>query len=252
MPSPILPWDLLAILIVLAVVVPWRGASHVHALLARPRLESADRIAIYGSTIAFQWVIAGVTAWRCWADGWNMASLGLGPADPKITIPVGAAIASVLALLQLASFRQLARVPAARRGFLYELTRRLMPQGFTETLPFVALVCTVSLCEEFLYRGFIYSAFLRIAAGWAIVAVLGSAILFGLAHLYQGRRGVVSTFLLGVVIAAARLWTGSLIPGIIAHFVVDLVGGLAIPRELLREEEAERGAQGTTADHGRH
>jgi CAAX protease family protein len=242
----LIPWDLGLIVIVLAVVVPWRGATHVRTLMARPNLGSADRIAIYGSTIAFQWLIVGVTGWRCWADSWSLGSLGLGPANPRIAVLLGAAMGLALAVLQLASLRQLARVPAARRSYLHELTRKLMPHTFTEVLPFIALVCTVSLCEEFLYRGFIYSTFLRLAAGWAVVAVLGSAVLFGFAHLYQGRRGVVSTFVLGVAFATARLWTASLIPGIIAHFTVDLVGGLGASREFLRHDGSEEGARGPT------
>jgi membrane protease YdiL (CAAX protease family) len=56
--------------------------------------------------------------------------------------------------------------------------------------------------------------------------------LFGIGHLYQGRRGMTSTFLLGVILASARAWTGSLVPGFAAHFAVDLIAGLVAPRAL--------------------
>jgi len=60
--------------------------------------------------------------------------------------------------------------------------------------------------------------------------MLGSSILFAAAHLYQGRRGLFSTLLIGVVFATARVFTQSLIPAMAAHFCVDLLGGLLAPR----------------------
>jgi membrane protease YdiL (CAAX protease family) len=220
------PWDLAAILLLLGLVVPWRGAVRVRALLASPTLNSTERIAIYGSTIAFQWILTGLTAWRCVARGWSLASLGMTLADRAETIGIGLALASVLALTQFVAFRQLRRVAPEQRGRLPQIARKLMPQNLTEALPFVALVCTVSLCEEFLYRGFAYSAFQRVFGGSALAAILGSSILFGVGHFYQGRRGMTNTFVLGAIFAGVRWWTGSLAPSILAHLAVDLVAGL--------------------------
>ena len=52
----LLHWDFLLILLVLAVVVPWRGMSRVQLLLSSTSFSSSERIALYGSTIAFQWL----------------------------------------------------------------------------------------------------------------------------------------------------------------------------------------------------
>ncbi len=90
-----------------------------------------------------------------------------------------------------------------------------MPHNMIEALAFVALVSTVALCEEYLYRGFAFAAF-QDAAG----------------HLYQGRRGLRTTFIVGILFAAARIATASLVPSIAAHFVTDLVAGLVGPRIL--------------------
>jgi len=51
--------------------------------------------------------------------------------------------------------------------------------------------------------------------------------------LYQGKRGLVSTFGAGAVFAGVRAWTGTLIPTIFAHFVADLTIGLLAPRRIL-------------------
>jgi membrane protease YdiL (CAAX protease family) len=225
-----LPWDFVVILLVLGIVVPWRGMVRVRGLLAVPALSSAERISLYASTIAFQWLAASVTAWRAVARGLDAATLGLAPDDPAPGLILGAAMAVILASLQMASLRQLSRLPAEKRGHLYRISAKIMPRNLTEALVFVALVGTVSLCEELLYRGFAFAVFKQLGDGSAAVAVAGSSALFAVGHLYQGRRGVASTFVLGLLLAGARTLSASLLPSIMAHLAVDLMAGLAGPR----------------------
>ena len=225
------PWDLLLIAAVLGIVVPWRGVTRVRALLSRADLRTMDRLVMYASTIAFQWLATGLTVWRCLARGWNPTDMGLALEHTVRPILVGVAIAFVLAIFQVLGIRQMARTPVSQQGILWQLSRKLMPQNAVESFAFIALVSTVSVCEEFLYRGFAFGLFRQLwSSGTA--ALLGSSLLFAIGHLYQGRRGVISTFFLGLIFAAARAWTGNIVPGIIAHFVVDLIAGLLGPRML--------------------
>src|SRR5207245_9582944 len=89
------------------------------------------------------------------------------------------------------------------------MAEKVLPLNFVDALVFIALPFTVAPCEEFLYRGFVFAALERAAGGSLLLATLGSSGLFGLAHLYQGRRGLISTCLMGCVFAAARSWTAS-------------------------------------------
>jgi membrane protease YdiL (CAAX protease family) len=91
---------------------------------------------------------------------------------------------------------------------------------------------TAGLCEEFLYRGFAMAVFLR----WGLpvwIAASASALLFGLAHLYQGKSGLVGTTILGLLFGFVRAVTGSLVPVILWHAGVDLVAGVAGPKYLI-------------------
>jgi membrane protease YdiL (CAAX protease family) len=225
-----LPWDFVLIFLVLGIVVPWRGMARVQMLLAHPRLSSGERISLYGSTMAFQWLAAGVVVWRAVARGFGPAALGLLPQSPGMGIVLGGAMAAALAALQLVSLRQLARVPVAERGHLYQIAAKLMPQELTEGLVFVALVGTVSLCEELIYRGFVFAVFRQLGGGSLAVAMIGSSAVFALGHAYQGRRGVANTFVLGLLLAGARGWSDSLLPPIMAHLAVDLMAGLVGPQ----------------------
>lgn len=231
-----LPWDFVLILIVLAIVVPWRGAVRVRALMRRPSLTSVDRIALYASTIAFQWLATGIILWRANAHGYRLADLGLAMPSPWLTVAVALALSALITLNQAASIRRLASLPSDKQGFMRALTLKLMPQNAPERLAFFALVTTVALCEEFIYRGFIQRLFQNISNGSIAIAVLGAAVFFSLAHLYQGRRGLIVTFLAGAIFSVVRACTGSLIPTMAAHFVADLSVGLLAPRLLAVRE----------------
>ncbi len=227
-----MPWDFALILLVLAVLVPWRGAARIKQLLARPQLATADRLALYASTIAFQWLAVGVTAWRCYAHGLSAQRLALAFREPQLATATTVTLALFFAASQLFSLRRLARLAPHRHGFLHHMVQKVMPQTPVERLAFVALVITVALCEEFLYRGFAFAVIQEEAKGSVIVAALGSSALFALAHIYQGRRGLLTTFAVGLVFSGARVVTASLAPSIVAHLVADLLAGLAAPRFL--------------------
>src|SRR5262249_35934014 len=149
---------------------------------------------------------------------------------------IGVGLSLILATTQFMSLRILARTPEAQHGITYEMLRKLMPQANREIPGFLGLVSTVSLCEEFLYRGFAFAAFLLLFRGSTIAAVVGSSILFGVGHLYQGLRGVILTCVLGMIFASLRAWTGSLLPCAIIHFVVDSIAGIAGPQLLHRAD----------------
>jgi uncharacterized protein len=229
-----LPWDFILIFLALGVIVPWRGAVRVRELLRRPDLQAVDRIAIYATTIAFQWIAAGLTAWRCYARGWTAGQLGISSARPAFQLYVGVSIALALGAVQFVSIRRVREIPPHRRGRLNEITQRLLPRTAFEALPFVALVCTVSVCEEFLYRGFAFGVLYALFNQSVVAAMILSSALFGIGHLYQGVRGATAASILGLILAAVRVWTGSIAPATIIHLAVDLMAGLYGSQALFR------------------
>ena len=241
-----MPWDFVLILVVLGIAVPWRGAVRMRQLLARGELSSADRLALYASTIIFQWLATGIVLWRCFAHHIPAADLALAVPRPWLTLVVALALTSLLTANQIISVRRLAHTPPERRGFLGIMARKVMPQTTVERLGFLALVVTVSLCEEILYRGFIHAVFQNLAAGSLVVGVAASAVFFASAHLYQGRRGIATTFVAGLVFSGVRVWTGSLLPSILGHFAADLAAGLSAPK-LLRAPAHESEKEATSS-----
>jgi membrane protease YdiL (CAAX protease family) len=54
------------------------------------------------------------------------------------------------------------------------------------------------------------------------VLALGIAAVFGAAHLYQGLAGVAATTTLGAVLGLLVITTGSLLPAMVLHALIDL------------------------------
>lgn len=230
-----MPWDFLLIFLFLIVALPLRGRLRIRQLLAKPQVSSAERLGLYAATIAFQWLLVAVTAWRCWVRGLNAAQLGLaGPADGQIFL-AAAAGTLFLGILHWLNLRRIGHLPSEMHGRLKEFAERVLPRTAVEMLLYFALSLTAAVCEEFLYRGFAMAVLARL--GWPVwVIVIVTAAMFGLAHLYQGRGGVASTCILGFVFGAARIAYDSLVPVIIWHAAVDVIAGIAGRRYLLPTE----------------
>src|SRR6266853_5079218 len=227
-----MPWDLWLIFFVLGVILPWRGRVRTKRLLEMPQVSSTERLALYASTIAFQWVAVAVVAWRAWTDGFTASHLGLTIHDQSRILVASIIGALIIAVLQWLNLRRVGKLPVEARGSLQALAERILPQSTVELLPYLALAITAGLCEEFLYRGFVMAVLVRVGLpSWAVVLV--SSVLFGLAHSYQGRGGMVMTLLIGLVLGSSRLTYDSLVPAIFWHSAVDVVAGAAGPRYLV-------------------
>jgi membrane protease YdiL (CAAX protease family) len=232
-----MPWDFWLIIFVLGVLLPMRGRMRLKKLMEIPQIGTRERLSLYASTIAFQWVAAVLVAWRAWARGLTLEAMGLvvhGRLRTLIAAIVGAA---TLGGLQWLNLRRMGRSRGKAREFMRILADRILPQAPPELLAFVALAVTAGLCEEFLYRGFLMAALGRAGLPvWGVVLL--SSVLFGLAHLYQGRGGLVSTLVVGTVFGMARIAYDGLVPVMVWHFAVDAVAGVAGPKYLARERTA--------------
>ena len=102
-------------------------------------------------------------------------------------------------------------------------TLALLPRTAGERRLFTVVGLTAGVCEEWLYRGFFLAVVAALAGGlqtWLLVVV--AAVAFGLAHFYQGAVGILTTGVLGGVMAALYLQTGSLLLPVLLHAAIDL------------------------------
>jgi membrane protease YdiL (CAAX protease family) len=130
--------------------------------------------------------------------------------------------AGILPLIQSlrgARWRQ-AYDAAIRRGFAD--IPGLIPNTATERAAWIFLSISAGICEEAIYRGFMIG-FLHDAASLPLFGALASSsLIFGLAHFYQGVAGVLRTTVAGFAFGFLFLLSGSLIPCIVLHILLDL------------------------------
>ena len=103
----------------------------------------------------------------------------------------------------------------------------LLPRGVVEALAWVALSLTAGFCEEVVFRGYFQVQFFALTGSRAVALVL-QAVLFGIAHGYQGTRAVLVIMVYGLLYGVLALWRQSLRPGMIAHAWTDIFSGLLL------------------------
>ena len=222
-------WDFALILLFFAIAVPLLGRRRIRQLLAAPETTKQDRLRLYASTIAFQWIAVAVILWRATARGISITDLGLAIGNPALTAAVAISLTGLVLANQTVALKRLSIDPQEAMGQLQQVALRIFPQDNAERAAFFFLVTTVAICEEVIFRGFFQRVFENWAGSFMLVGILGSAALFAVSHLYQGRKGVIVTFVVGLIFSVIRAWTGSLLPSGTAHFFADLVVGLMAP-----------------------
>lgn len=96
----------------------------------------------------------------------------------------------------------------------------LRPRTAVERIAWLALSFLVGLSEEVVYRGYLQ----RQLGAWtrsAVVGLLASALLFALAHANQGLGSALRVGLYGSLLGLVAARRRSLLPGIVAHALVD-------------------------------
>ncbi|WP_138759677.1 CPBP family intramembrane glutamic endopeptidase [Modestobacter altitudinis] len=217
----------------------------------RLRTDPAARRSFYRRLLVLEWGLAlvGLVVWVSASDV-GAAQVGLVLPQRWPGVLSWLAVAALL-LLVLVSTRALRS--GALAGPPPEVLRRtrpgearhaeppghatlaLLPRSRSERHLFALVGVTAGVCEEWLYRGFflaVVGALLPAlpTAGLVLVAGVG----FGLAHAYQGLSGVLTTGVLGAVLAGVYLATGSLLLPVLLHAAIDLrfllVPSSALPR----------------------
>jgi uncharacterized protein len=231
--SLFIPWDFLLVLLFLGIIVPWRGARRMQRLLAKPDLSSSDRLKLYGSTIVLQWLLVAVIAALAARRSVEPWELGLAAPNGARVLWASVVLTAILCLNQIFGIRKILSLPTERRGGLFAISEKIMPRTGKETVLYALLAATAGISEEFIYRGFVFMCFVRMIANYGspnVAAAVLSSAWFSVAHAYQGRRGIITTLIVGLIFAFTRIWTASIFPVVIAHFGMDLTIGICMWR----------------------
>ena len=229
------------LLVGLAAWSAWNAtAGNIARLARRIAADPNARTNEYLWTIAMEWGLTlALLAWWQWTAR-PLPALG-------VVLPEGAGAWWTLLVCTggIGFYAQQARTvvasPDAQASLRKQIesqpnVRMILPATVREARVFGGVAITAGICEEVLYRGYLlwYLQSLGLGHGAVVVAIVA----FGLAHLFQGIRGIVGTGVMGAVFMGPYLLTGSLVAPIVLHATVDLANGLMVYRLVQRTETA--------------
>jgi membrane protease YdiL (CAAX protease family) len=148
--------------------------------------------------------LAGGTSWRFYT--------GLG---------FVAGLIGVLYLQRRAILARPERIERVRAALAY--AEPLLPHSPAERRVFWVVSLTAGVCEEMLYRGFLFW-YLAVWTG-PIAAALLSALLFGAGHVYLGPWQIPKTGFIGLLFVFVMLASGSIWPAMLLHAAIDWNSG---------------------------
>ncbi len=188
------------------------------------------RLAGYRAIMTSLWVTTAVLA-----VGWALAHHSWALLNPPVgwraVVAVGVCVAAAgFFWVQLRGLRRRLtpeRLTPARaeaiRGQLASVDT-VAPQTTAELQRFFGVSLTAGVCEEWLYRGVLTTV---LATWWGLpIAVVVANLAFGIAHGYQGLAGMLRVVAVGLVMSGTVLVTGSLLPAMLLHAIVDIGGGV--------------------------
>ena len=216
---------------ILAIVLPVGGFISLRRIRRQVAAGIAHtaRVSDYRNNMLIMWAVTGLTAGLWVILGRDWTTLGLAPVGGS-TLAVGIALllAGSLVLVNFRYYRRVELSDSAARELV------AMTEGFDMVLPhsrrelkwFYGLSVTAGITEEILYRGFLMAYLGGLLPLPAVVVV--SSLIFAIAHLYQGLAGASRTLVVGLALAITYALTGSILIAVIAHVLVDIIGGRMI------------------------
>lgn len=206
-------------------------AMPAFALAQLPLVEDTpiERLPAYWGSITTLWLL-GTACWLVGSRGDGAQALGLVWLAPSALLGWSAALTGA-GLGTILVFRQIAVATGRAES---AMLRELLPRTHEERRVFALLSVAAGVGEELAYRGYaipVLAAFMGVPGAASLTSVV-----FGILHGYQGLLGTVRTALMGGILAWGFLASGSLLPAIVAHTLIDLVAGLLLGDRLLPPE----------------
>lgn len=192
-----------------------------------PELLVDPTLQVYLPTIILQLLILFVVLLVAKLEGGGANSLGYGRFTlNKVVIGCAFFLGAWLVLSILAILIDLAGFAEFKDPTIF------LPQTFPDKIIWTILAIVVAFAEETAFRGYALTRLESITKNRILTAIVVS-LAFSTGHFYQGAGGLIVIFVYGLMFAALFYKTGSIWPGIVAHFLQDFTPMLFV--DYLRE-----------------
>jgi|SRR5581483_559749 len=219
------PSDVLAFAAVLLIGYPVAD----YFVVEKVKRSAQPRKGFYAWVLGSEWLLTIALIGLLSRHGVTLSDLGEAIGRPIVTVTFIVAGVILVAVLATYNRKQIAQLSPERLSKVLLRAGPLVPRSGVERGLLVLVALTAGFCEEVLYRGWLWRFFGDLT-GKVWIAVVLSAIAFGLGHAYQGRAGIISTGIVGLLFSVPVLLTKSLVPVQIMHAGFDLVNGLVLSK----------------------
>jgi uncharacterized protein len=221
----IAPWWHTALLVALFLGITVGGAFFQRRAHSEPGMlqQHPNVVPLYLSAIAMEWGLF-VYVWRggLRRTRTKLSKLigGRWASARDVVVDIGLALGlwTTWTLVEIAWNRSRGSVHAAS-------IQALLPRHTSEILLWIAVSISAGICEEMTFRGYFQKQF-EVFTHSRWIALFLQAVLFGISHGYQGIEACVKIAVYGALFGFLALWRRSLRPGMLAHALSDILGGI--------------------------
>jgi membrane protease YdiL (CAAX protease family) len=222
--SPVASYRHTAILVAILLAIAAAGALFQRG--AGPAAETTashpDVVPLYLSLLVAEWALLFYT-WRIGLrpHGVRLGDLigGRWSGWSSVLRDLGLAIGVWLVWLGIERAGDLWLGPGHARSIGAYLPQRPLEVGF-----WILLSLSAGFCEEVVFRGYLQRQ-LAAATRSRPLGLILQAVIFGVAHGYQGVAAALRITVFGLLYGGLTLWRGSVRPGIAAHAWTDIWSG---------------------------
>jgi uncharacterized protein len=217
--GPVAPWWHTAVVVALLVVT-----SVLSGWQAQRGTLGSHHAGRYLSGIAVEWVLLLIVWWGLRAKRVALAEVvrfrrGLAAIGEDLAAAGVFWMIAVVILATIGLLLRLAHLAAPQKTLM-----AIAPSTPLELLLWVVLSLSAGFCEEVVFRGYLLRQFASMGAG-AWMGIVGSSLLFGVSHGYEGAAGMTAITAYGALFCALVFVRRSLRPGMIAHAWHDIFSG---------------------------
>jgi hypothetical protein len=214
------------LVVILGLVLPFfsgiRGSEQMHKV----HFDEATRRRFFLSNSLVLWVLAAV-AMGIWY--WNERPWSLMGFQKIVNQPLTwVATAAFVGFYVIEVIQNYLQKDQQQKTFeQWEHNIPFLPESYRELPAYILLCLSAAICEEIMYRGFMVNYFINpMRDGFPWIAVIFPAVMFSIAHFYQGYEAIGKIFILSALFGVIFIVSKSLLIVIVLHFLIDLFGGI--------------------------
>jgi membrane protease YdiL (CAAX protease family) len=224
-PAPVAPAWHTALFVVVIVCFAALSARTQGQMVAH-----RGRVTVYLLTLAWEYLLVGFILWGARKQGVTLREIVGGRWKSPESLLIDVAIAFAFWMVAAGTLAALSfALGLASPSQVAEAKKQLgalLPQTGLELGIWIVLSTTAGFCEEIMFRGYLQQQF-RAATRSTAAAIVLQAVVFGIAHAYQGGRRMVLIAVYGALFGMLAVWRKSLRPGMIGHAMQDSFSGIA-------------------------